>query len=310
MRTQSAFFSVIIPTRDRSAQLAQCLAAFARIDYPRDRFEVIVVNDGSEMFPENVVEPFREQLDVKVITQFRAGPATARNAGAAKARGAFLAFTDDDCAPASDWLQTLSVRFAHTPDCIIGGRIINGLPQNLYSTSSQMLIDYLYAYFGAGCSRLSFFTSNNLALGTEQFHKIGGFDESFPGAAAEDRELCDRGRHNGIGMIYAPEAVVYHSHPLTLRSFWRQHFTYGRGASHFHNVRARREPDGIKIEPLKFYLALLAYPYVKTRKRRPLSISALLLLSQAANAAGFFSAKISQIHRRWKTRFKIVAACK
>jgi hypothetical protein len=68
---------------------------------------------------------------------------------------------------------------------------------------------------------------------------------------------------------------------------------YGRSAFHFHNVRARREPEGIKIEPFKFHLALVAYPYVKMRRRRRrLSISALLLLSRAANVSGFFSEKI------------------
>jgi GT2 family glycosyltransferase len=296
METRPAFFSVIIPSRDRPVRLAHCLTAVATLDYPRDRFEVIVVNDGGET-PEKVVDVFRERFEVKLITQSHAGPATARNTGAARASGPFLAFTDDDSGPASDWLQALSVRFAQKPDSIIGGRIINGLPQNPYSTASQLLIDYLYAYFHAASSPLSFFTSNNLAVRTEQFRKVGGFDGSFPGAAGEDRELCDRCQHHGIGMIYAPEAIVYHMHELTLRSFWRQHFSYGRGASRFHSIRAaRRQLTGVRLEPARFYLNLIRYPVMAAQRRRTL-LSLLLVVSQAANAAGFFAEEFSQLKK-------------
>jgi glycosyltransferase involved in cell wall biosynthesis len=310
MATSPAFFSIIIPTLNRPAQLAQCLAAVAELEYPRDRFEVIVVNDGGEMSPEHVVDLFRERLDVKVITQSHAGPATARNTGAAQARGAFLAFTDDDCEPAHDWLQALAARFAATNDCVVGGRTVNGLTENVYSTTSQVLIDYLCAYYNSDSDEATFVTSNNLAIPTAQFQAIGGFDGSFHRAGAEDREFCDHLRHDGHRIIYASEALVRHGHSMTLSGFWRQHFAYGRGALHFHQLRTLRGQVRIKIEPLRFYLNLLCYPYVKRRSRQRLSISALLLLSQSANAAGFFYENISQIHRRWKTRFKIVAVCK
>jgi len=69
---------------------------------------VIVVDDGSEMPLEAVVAAFHDQLDVTLLTEPHAGPATARNTGAVRAKGEFLAFTDDDCTPASDWLQTLA----------------------------------------------------------------------------------------------------------------------------------------------------------------------------------------------------------
>ncbi|MDQ3650687.1 MAG: glycosyltransferase family 2 protein, partial [Acidobacteriota bacterium] len=135
--------SIIIPTYARPRQLAACLAALSELDYPRERFEVIVVNDGGEIFLSEMA-PFRQQINVTLITQPNAGPATARNTGAAQAEGEFLAFTDDDCAPARDWLQALANRFATIPDQLIGGRTLNALDDNLCSTASQLLIDYLY----------------------------------------------------------------------------------------------------------------------------------------------------------------------
>jgi len=282
MEDRQPFFSIIVPTSDRPRQLAICLQFLACLNYPRDHFEVIVVDDGSEVPPETVVASFRDKIDVTLLTQTHAGPAAARNFGAARAKGRFLAFTDDDCAPTADWLQKLAARFAHAPDAAIGGRTLNALPDNPYSTASQLLMDYLYSYYNANPNQARFLASNNLGLPAERFHAIGGFDAGWLRAAADDRELCDRWLHNGYRMIYAPEVLVYHAHPLTFRTFWRQHFNYGRGAFYFHRVRA------LRMEPLGFYRRLLHYPFVKVYSRQVLLLVSLMGLAQVANAAGFF----------------------
>jgi len=77
------FFSIIVPTYARLRQLTACMQALANLDYPRDRFEVIVVDDGSETPPEAAVLSFRNRLDVTLVQQAHAGPAVARNTGAA-----------------------------------------------------------------------------------------------------------------------------------------------------------------------------------------------------------------------------------
>lgn len=288
MGQEQPFFSIIVPTHARPKQLAACFESLACLDYPRERFEVIVVNDGSGTSPETVVAFFRDRLDITLLTQPHAGPASARNTGAAKANGEFLAFTDDDCTPAPDWLQALAARFATVPDHVIGGRTLNALPDNPYSTASHLLIDYLYAYYNADPNQARFFTSNNLAVPTDRFHAIGVFNTTFPRAGGEDREFCDRWLHNDYRMIYAPEALVYHTHALTFRTFWRQHFNYGRGAFRFHQARARRGQGRIRLEPFSFYWNLLRHPFSHAQGRRALLLAVLLVVSQAANAAGFF----------------------
>ena len=99
MRKQP-FFSIIIPTYNRTAPLTNCLYFLTLLDYPRNCFEVIVVNDGGETKLEAIADTFRNQINLNLITQPHSGPAAARNTGAAKAKGEFLAFTDDDCMPA------------------------------------------------------------------------------------------------------------------------------------------------------------------------------------------------------------------
>jgi glycosyltransferase involved in cell wall biosynthesis len=306
MTQEQPNFSVIIPTRRRPERLAACLESLARQDYPREHFEVIVVDDGSKESPKNIIAAFCDRIAVSLITQAHAGPATARNTGAARAKGKYLAFTDDDCAPAADWLRVLADTFAGTPDCAVGGWTVNALVENSYSTASQMLIDYLYTYYNAAPHKASFFTSNNLALPTARFHALGGFDTTFPRAAAEDRDLCDRLQNQGNLMIYAPQAVVYHWHSLTIHSFWRQHFAYGCGAFQFHQARAKRCQEGIELERLGFYLNLLRYPFLQKPAAQAIRLAALMVVSQSANTAGFIWESTSsrgRLRRRIKQQF-------
>ena len=286
--------SIIIPTYSRPELLRVCLRSLTFFDYPRDRFEVIVVDDGGESSSEVVAAPFCDQLEIILLRQDHSGPAIARNTGAARAKGEFIAFIDDDCAPAPGWLRALAKRFAMTPDCAIGGRTLNAIPDNLYSTASQLLIDYLYTYYKGNLNKTLFFASNNLALPADGFHAIGGFDTTFPLAAGEDRELCDRWLRRGYRMIYAPEALVYHFHTLTFRTFWRQHFNYGRGALHYHQARARLGQSGVRLEPPSFYLNMLRYPFTRTPYKQAILLAALLVLSQEATVTGFFWEKLNQ----------------
>ena len=287
------FFSVIVPTYNRPGQLGACLRALARLQYARDRFEVFVVDDGSKSSPESIVTSFRDRLDVALLLQTHAGPAAARNRGAARARGRFLAFTDDDCMPAPHWLGAMAARFEKDSDRLIGGRTLNIISDNPYSIASQAVVDVVYAYYNTNPDEAQFFASNNLACSSDRFRQLGGFDPTF--RTSEDREFCDRWLHNHHHMTYAPEAIVYHAHNLTLPAFWRQHFSYGRGSFRFHRVRSGRGRGGFRPD-LTFYSRLLRYPLSGECQGRALRLLSSLMLSQAASAAGFVWEGINQNH--------------
>jgi len=287
-------FSIVIPTYDRPRPLEACLEALTGLDYPRDRFEVIVADDGSPSPAEGVVTRFRNRLDLTLVVLPHAGPATARNAGAARARGEYLAFTDDDCTPDPGWLRALAARFAAEPGGLVGGRTINRLAENPYASATQALIDYLYVTLNAGAGR--FFAANNLAAPAAAFRAAGGFDARFPLAAAEDRELCDRWRRQGRPMHYARDAVVHHAHSLDFRRFCRQHYNYGRGAYYFRELVAR-QGHVVKLEPLAFYGNLVRHAFSSERGLRGAGRSLLLGVAQVATAAGFFSERLRQIDR-------------
>jgi GT2 family glycosyltransferase len=280
-------FSIIIPTYNRPRELQLCLNAIAQIDYPRDRFEVVVVDDGSPNTLDSVVDPFRHRLNVQLIRQKNSGPASARNTGAKHARGEFLAFTDDDCAPTPMWLQAMANALTYTPDALVGGHIINALEKNIFSNASQQLVSYLYNYYNAKHDG-GFFCSNNFAVAAARFVAMGGFSTDYPRAAGEDRDFCDRWLEHGYPMVYTEQAVIYHFHRLTLQKFWRQHMNYGRGAYTFHRLHALRGQKPIRVEPLSFYFGLVWYPFKQTKVVQAVPLSFLIGIAQVANVLGFF----------------------
>ena len=283
------YFSIIIPTYNRPQQLKRCLTAISQLDYPTDAFELIVVDDGGERPLTSIIEPFEKLIQTQLITQPNQGPATARNRGAAAANGRFLAFTDDDCMPDSHWLSAFANQFEQTPSALLGGHTLNALVQNPFAETSQLLIDYLYEAFVN--SDNAFFTSNNFAMAKTLFDELGGFCAEMPLAAGEDREFCSRWLQAGRLLVFVPQAVINHGHGLTAVSFWRQHFNYGRGAWQYHQLRAARRQRPVKLEPFSFYRNLLLFPMRRHSKLRGLFFMLLLLITQIANAAGFFSEK-------------------
>lgn len=282
MRVSDLRFTIVVPTRDRVPQLTACLEAIAKLDFPRDRFEAIVVDDGSRTPIAPIVERAAARATLRMIPQSNAGPGLARNRGAEEARGEIVAFLDDDCAPDPAWLSELDVVLSANPGAGVGGHTVNALPANPYSSASQTLIDYLYEYYNENSARQPMFITSNLALPRWDFLEIGGFDPRFSRAGGEDRELCLRWARSGREIVYAPTAIVRHAHQLGLKSFLRQHFTYGRGAAHFHQIRESRPIP----EPPSFYRELVLYPWRGQRPRRAMQ-SALLALSQVANVAGY-----------------------
>lgn len=302
-------FSIIIPTFNRPNQLKRCLKSLCALDYPRDRFEAIVVDDGSTLPLDETVESIGAAVKVRLIRVAHGGPAAARNAGALCAQHEYLAFTDDDCAPSPGWLQAFASAYSQKPDpdndpddYLLGGYTRNLLECNPYSTASQLLVDYLYEYYEDGNGK--FFTSNNLTLSSRAFRKLDGFDELFP-PAGEDRDLCRRAADLGMRLQFVPAAEVGHFHAMTLHKFRRQHLTYGKGAFRFHSKRRHGSlekselPSRLflgmpKSEPLAFYVDLLIYPWRvrhlrKYSRRRAMRLTSLLFLSQIFNAAGYFS---------------------
>lgn len=235
-------FSIIIPTCNRPTALYDCLTRFLSLDY-NEAWELIVVNDGGEESFTAVTDHLKSNLPLRLIDMPHGGPAKARNSGAKLARHHFLAFTDDDCQISPDWLQQLAKGFENGRWDALGGRSITPFEQHIAERAWQHLTDFLYDFMQDEQGNALLLISNNVAYRRTVFEAVGGFNESFPMAAAEDMELSYRILKHGYQQRYWPKAKVWHYHELTTWRYLKQQFRYGRGGYYFNQIRHQNRHD-------------------------------------------------------------------
>lgn len=205
----SPLFSVIIPTYHRNESLAKCLDCLAPgvQTLPAEQYEVIVTDDGSQTTAQEMI---RERYPwVKWVAGPRKGPAANRNNGANYAQGEWLAFTDDDCLPDSQWLEAYAEAIAAEPSCLVleGRTYVDRPRRSLAETSpTNELGGYLW--------------SCNFAIQRQLFGFLAGFDQRFPYAAMEDVELRLRLTKLGHKFSFIRSASV--CHPWKPTGGWKQ----------------------------------------------------------------------------------------
>ena len=283
-----ATISIVIPSYGRPARLARCLAALARQE--GGPYETIVIDDGSP-------EPLKSICDkagpwVRSIRQDNSGPAAARNKGVSLATGEFICFTDDDCLPEPGWAKALLAAQGGDRHVLVGGRVENAFPDNLFSETSQSITNWLYAWHKSNGSKAQFFASNNIGCAKRTFLEMGGFDESFPLAAGEDRDFGMRWSQRAGPLVFAPDARIWHAHDLDMKGFWRQQSNYGRGARHLHGLADAEAGPTERFAKPAFYAGLVLHPMWRPdlRPSRRFALTALACLSQVAIAKGYLSA--------------------
>jgi len=200
------------------------LEALARQDFPREKFEVLVCDDGSTEDLRSVAELPRghaladRELDVIYLRQPQLGPASARNLGIRNARASIIAMTDSDTIPAPDWLSKLVAALDANPNA-------SGVEGKVIAKNAGE-----FDPIGEGPSNLEggVFLTCNCAYRRDALDRVGGFDESFPYPAYEDTDLAARVTEIGT-IVWQPEAVVFHpERPLTFKAVWKKlhHWEY------------------------------------------------------------------------------------
>lgn len=289
--------SVVIPTYARPERLRDCLAALARQTMPADTFEIVVVDDGSPHTVAPLADTALNGPAIRIIRQQNAGPAAARNRGVQEARGQLIALTDDDCLPTPTWLESLVATHRQCPDALVGGITFNGLVDDLFATTSQMIIDLVYEHFNHDGDAAYFLTSNNMLCSRDAYSELGGFDTSFSRAGAEDRDFCDRWRASGRPLRLVSAATIEHRHAQNLKQFLGLHYRYGRGA-YVYQAKRRLRGSGTMQEDMSFHRGLIwVLPQHLRRHRglgRKVQIASAIALWQVANAAGFFREAAAQ----------------
>jgi glycosyltransferase involved in cell wall biosynthesis len=225
--------SLVICTRNRAAQLAQTLKRVLAIR-SRLAWELIVADNGSTDRTSAVVEECAAACDrpVQLIYKPVRGVSHARNAGWQSAKSDIVAYIDDDCYPAEDYLDAVFDCFSKDPRLgFVGGRILLHDPSDLKITIQESLERLSFppdSFIAPGAIH-----GANLAFRRAALTEVGGYDLWFgPGALffGEELELLARISASGWTGAYDPEPLVYHHHGRKTRGDeWRLRRIYDRG---------------------------------------------------------------------------------
>jgi len=246
-------YSIVVPAYRASRTIAACLEALNAQTVERHRYELIVVDDGSD---DATVSQARQAGADRVLTVPHGGPAAARNAGVAAARGEIVLFTDADCEPAPDWIERMVAPF--DDPAVDGAKGVYRTRQRSW-VARFVQLEYEDKYDRMRGRQTIDFVDTYAAAYRRCVFAGGGFDPAFPAASGEDVEFSYRLARQGRRLVFAPDAVVYHQHPATLARYARRKYYVG-----FWRVRmVRLHPDKVlddahTPQSLKLQVALMA----------------------------------------------------
>lgn len=234
--------SVIVPVRNGANSIRALLDSLDAQTLDRDRFEVIVVDNGSSDGTAEVAAAH----GARVVSEPVAGRARARNLGAATARARLHACTDADCVAEPAWLEALLACSGAAP--VVAGEVRTrvGSPPN-----SLERFEALWRFAQGEWVKQGWAATANLLISREAFERIGGFDTAYR-HYSEDADFCLRAGRAGLELGYCANAVVEHPAERELWPFLRRSFMHGYGANQAYyrlgaGYRAWREPGPVLI---------------------------------------------------------------
>ena len=233
------FISIVVPTRDRSSLLVGAIASLKGQDYARERYEIVVVDDGSKDDLAHVIteRPGKKSLPtLRLVRQPPIGSNSARNRGIRHANGSIIVFFDDDEEAPSTWLTAIvRAMERHSDAMCIGGPYrlrFEGRPPRLCSRCWPG--EGTFEWDG-GERPVANVLGGNMAIRREAFAKAGVFDESI-GQFGGEVEWMMRLLGAGETIVYVPEAWVWHRRTREQLRMWnrlQKQFAIGRGDARF-----------------------------------------------------------------------------
>lgn len=221
-------FSIIIPVYNRPDEIDELLESLTQLDY-RQKFEVVIVEDGSTLPALSVIEKYKGKLQMTYLSKGNTGPGDSRNYGMKHANGDYFILFDSDCIVPSHYLTEVEKAFQmNYVDCF------GGPDKALKSFSNvQKAINFTMTSFlttggiRGGSETINKFQprSFNMGISKKAFEASGGFGSIHPG---EDPDLSIRLWQLGFETRLFPEAYVYHKRRIDWEKFYVQVNKFGK----------------------------------------------------------------------------------
>jgi glycosyltransferase involved in cell wall biosynthesis len=234
------YVSVVVPVRDGESTIGDCLDSILATDYPTDRREVLVVDNGSSDGTATLIQ----SRPVRYLREQKRGVSNARNRGIAESRGEILAFVDADCLVEPQWLTELVRPFADQEVGSVAGDLQHAPPTTAAERQAARMLGN-WQQFAFNSNPAYPITAN---------------------AAFQER--------SGLRLAYAERATARHRHRSTQGGFFRQQLGWAYGAG---LVAAKFEAmGGHPITPPRIHnlagplqgLGMVIWAWVRRRGRR------------------------------------------
>ena len=215
------FISVVIPAFNSEKTIEGCINSLLCQDYPKNKYEVIVVDNGSTDNTFRILKKMHERI--RIFREPEIGSYNARNLGAKNAKGKIIAFTDSDCVADKKWLFCISKAFEDKSIRLVGGNIKAAKSDN---TLMRYCDIFSHSQEAFSESRIPFFAAGNMAVRAREFKSAGMFNPVMKSGG--DLEFCSRLIKSREEIFYEPGAVVRHNYEETLSEFIKKQFLYGK----------------------------------------------------------------------------------
>lgn len=248
--TDRPFVSVVVPAYNAQQTIRHTLQSLVSQSYCGE-LQIVVVDDGSTDKTPEIVRSFAE---VVYLRQSNAGPATARNRGAAESKGEFILFTDSDCVPHRDWVEKIASGFTSNEIAAVCGSYGLANPQSHLACCIHDEIIFRHRRLMSSFPKA--FGSYNVGIRRAIFWKVGGFDETYRRASAEDNDLSYKILKTGGRIFFAKEALVDHYHTTRLQKYLSEQFRHGFWRAKLY----ARHPVMVKGDDYTFWKDMIEVP--------------------------------------------------
>jgi len=260
------FVSIVVVTKNEERHIKDCLESLMRLEYPKEKHEIIVVDGNSTDKTREIVKEYL----AKLIIDKEGGLANSRNIGIQAAKGDYIASTDADCVVKKDWLKILVKSIQEAPEDVVAV----GGPNLIFKNDPPFakLVGYMQeTFFASGGAPQSYkineskyvFSIHNCNILYKKNILIeeGGFDENFN--VGEDAELNFRLRQKGYKFLYLPDVIVWHRRPDNLKKFIKKMFLYGESMAKITRKHKKIVRWYAFLPTFAMFALLIAYPLIK-----------------------------------------------
>jgi glycosyltransferase involved in cell wall biosynthesis len=246
--------SVIIAIYNRKDELFELLNS---LSHQTDKdFEVIIVDDGSQIDLRHTAGLFKETLEIQFFRKENSGPGLSRNYGAKRAKNDWLVFVDSDVIVENDYIQNIKKNLAETPCDAFGGADKAHKGFNLMQKAISYSMTSVFTTGGIRGNKkaVTKFQPRSFNMGVRKtaFEKVGGFSEMRIG---EDPDLSMKLWENGFTTAFFDDIGVYHKRRVDFGKFSKQVYQFGCARP----ILNQRHPDFVKISFAFPSLFLLGY---------------------------------------------------